>query len=158
MRITSMRIAKKQGNVKSPTAHAFAPDFLAQQRATLEQRLEILHARRRQQDDAVDEDGDLIDQASGDVAEALRLELDDLGSAQERALEAALERHDAGTYGICQSCSQAVSEPRLVALPESALCIDCQESEERNPALDSVQRRRADRLTTADWKLLEEVN
>ena len=158
MRITSMRIAKKQGSAKSPTAHAFAPDFLAQQRQNLEQRLELLRQRRSAQTDEVDEDGDLIDQVSGDVAEALRLELGDLESAQERAIEAAITRHDEGTYGLCQSCSQAISEARLIALPESALCIGCQESEERNPSAATLQRRRGSHLTDADWKLLEAVN
>ena len=40
-------------------------------------------------------------------------------------LEEALERLDAGTYGTCESCGQAIDPERLEALPQTRLCIDC---------------------------------
>ncbi|MGD8466478.1 MAG: TraR/DksA C4-type zinc finger protein [Anaerolineae bacterium] len=40
-------------------------------------------------------------------------------------LEEALERLGAGTYGICESCGQAIDPERLEALPQTRLCIDC---------------------------------
>jgi DnaK suppressor protein len=42
------------------------------------------------------------------------------------AVDAALARIDAGTYGACTSCAKAVGADRLDALPWAALCIDCQ--------------------------------
>jgi DnaK suppressor protein len=42
------------------------------------------------------------------------------------AVEAALARLDAGTYGACTACGRAVPPERLEALPSAALCIDCQ--------------------------------
>jgi DnaK suppressor protein len=46
----------------------------------------------------------------------------------------ALERIEDGTYGICESCEEEISEKRLKARPVTTLCIDCkkkQEDEER---------------------------
>lgn len=45
--------------------------------------------------------------------------------AQCTELEAALERLDAGTYGKCERCGQAIAPARLEVLPATALCITC---------------------------------
>ncbi len=45
-------------------------------------------------------------------------------------IEAALERIEAGTYGMCESCSKPVPKPRLMALPFARLCIVCKRKEE----------------------------
>jgi RNA polymerase-binding protein DksA len=42
------------------------------------------------------------------------------------AIDAALARLEAGTYGTCTSCGKAIAPERLDALPWAALCIDCQ--------------------------------
>jgi DnaK suppressor protein len=39
---------------------------------------------------------------------------------------AALQRLDAGTYGICARCGKEIGARRLEALPYATLCIDCQ--------------------------------
>jgi DnaK suppressor protein len=46
--------------------------------------------------------------------------LDLLGKANR-----ALERVDAGTYGICESCGKAIPIERLEVLPYSTLCVEC---------------------------------
>ena len=40
-------------------------------------------------------------------------------------IEAAIERLDAGTYGMCERCGQPISKARLEALPAARTCIDC---------------------------------
>ena len=40
-------------------------------------------------------------------------------------LKRALERMDAGTYGICERCSSWIEFERLEASPESKLCGSC---------------------------------
>ena len=40
-------------------------------------------------------------------------------------IEAALERLEAGTYGLCGDCGKPISEQRLGAIPEATRCIDC---------------------------------
>src|SRR3954447_2120223 len=47
------------------------------------------------------------------------------------AVEAAIARMDAGTYGRCASCGQQIAAERLDALPWAAYCIECQRLEVR---------------------------
>jgi RNA polymerase-binding protein DksA len=46
-------------------------------------------------------------------------------------INAALERIEAGTYGICMNCGKPIGEERLEARPWATLCIDCQRERER---------------------------
>jgi RNA polymerase-binding protein DksA len=111
-------------------------DFLTRVRAALEEDLRHTNARIAG-----------LEHALGDFAAAARTtasddEHDDDAAAMafERArtvglLEAAhehvddvasaLARLDAGTYGICESCGQPISEERLEARPVARLCIRC---------------------------------
>lgn len=41
------------------------------------------------------------------------------------SIEKALEKLDAGTYGICEKCDDAISEQRLETNPAAGLCIEC---------------------------------
>jgi RNA polymerase-binding transcription factor DksA len=38
----------------------------------------------------------------------------------------ALERMDAGTYGLCEDCGSPIPGERLVALPAARFCVACQ--------------------------------
>lgn len=40
-------------------------------------------------------------------------------------VEIALRKIEAGTYGICERCGEAIPMARLDALPYSTLCVDC---------------------------------
>jgi DnaK suppressor protein len=42
------------------------------------------------------------------------------------AIDEALKRIEAGTYGQCASCERPIAPERLDALPWAALCIECQ--------------------------------
>ncbi len=42
-----------------------------------------------------------------------------------RVLQAALARIEEGTYGICESCGEEISEGRLAAIPEATRCVNC---------------------------------
>jgi RNA polymerase-binding protein DksA len=46
-------------------------------------------------------------------------------------IEAALARIESGTYGVCRTCGQPISEERLEAIPYATQCIDCKRREER---------------------------
>ena len=46
-------------------------------------------------------------------------------------IEAALQRIEDGTYGICTNCGKQIAEERLEARPWATLCIDCQRERER---------------------------
>jgi len=45
--------------------------------------------------------------------------------------ERALARMDDGTFGVCQSCGQAIGKARLQAFPRATLCVTCKQREER---------------------------
>lgn len=59
------------------------------------------------------------------VAEQLSL------TRQLSRIDDALARLDHGTYGVCLTCGTAIPPERLEAVPETALCIDCQRSSDR---------------------------
>lgn len=40
-------------------------------------------------------------------------------------LEEALQRIQAGTYGVCRSCNGPIARARLEAVPTATQCIDC---------------------------------
>jgi DnaK suppressor protein len=46
-------------------------------------------------------------------------------------IDQALARMDAGSYGLCDRCGQAIPVERLEARPRAALCLDCQRDAER---------------------------
>jgi len=45
--------------------------------------------------------------------------------------ERALERLDAGTYGVCERCGEAIGKARMQAFPRATLCVSCKQKEER---------------------------
>lgn len=47
-----------------------------------------------------------------------------------KELQAAHWRLDAGTYGKCLRCGNEISDKRLEAVPETALCCDCKAKQE----------------------------
>ncbi|MHB8718559.1 MAG: TraR/DksA C4-type zinc finger protein [Candidatus Dormibacteria bacterium] len=55
--------------------------------------------------------------------------------AELAEVEAALERLDAGAYGVCEICGQAIAEGRLEAMPATRYCVEDQARVDRNPLL-----------------------
>ena len=47
------------------------------------------------------------------------------------ALSAALDRLNAGEYGVCTECGEEIAPARLHALPEVRTCVRCQDRIER---------------------------
>src|SRR3972149_2471747 len=52
------------------------------------------------------------------------------GEEELRSIDAALERLENNTFGICEVCDKKIPKPRLMALPFARLCLDCQKKEE----------------------------
>jgi RNA polymerase-binding transcription factor DksA len=96
-------------------------------RSQLEQRYADLEAR------IASIDGELDQEHSSDWEEqAIEREgdevLETMGiSAQQemRQIEAALERLDAGDYGLCVVCGERISDRRLDVLPYTPYCRNC---------------------------------
>ena len=58
--------------------------------------------------------------------EFISLQVNTLDHEQFVLIEEALERLDAGEYGICQQCRRPISKHRLEAIPWARYCIHCQ--------------------------------
>ena len=104
-----------------------------------EEKARLLHAvnflEKENQGSISDELGELAeggtDNHLGDTATAMfdrELEEGLEEGAKETLIEidAALQRIEAGTYGICEGCGKPIAAERLSALPWARLCIDDQ--------------------------------
>ncbi|MFC8418908.1 TraR/DksA family transcriptional regulator [Streptomyces coelicoflavus] len=45
--------------------------------------------------------------------------------------ERALDRLDAGTYGLCENCGKPIGKARMQAFPRATLCVECKQKQER---------------------------
>ncbi|MDD5556515.1 MAG: TraR/DksA family transcriptional regulator [bacterium] len=46
-------------------------------------------------------------------------------------IDDALAKMEAGSYGMCERCGDAIGERRLAAVPHARLCLPCKERQER---------------------------
>jgi RNA polymerase-binding protein DksA len=75
-------------------------------------------------------EGDLMDQARADVEAEFQVHARETNARLARAVDDALARIRGGTFGVCQSCKQPISIPRLEAVPWARLCRQCEEQEQ----------------------------
>lgn len=76
---------------------------------------------------------DSVDQAAAETDKNFVLRLKDRDRNALWQIDEALKRLDAGSFGECERCGEAISEGRIEAFPFTTLCIDCKaelESEE----------------------------
>ncbi len=66
-------------------------------------------------------------QATSERAKVLSI-VDGLRHRHEDLL-AAVSRIDKGTYGICSSCEEPISQERMEAVPTATLCISCKQKQ-----------------------------
>ena len=78
---------------------------------------------------AMDADRDIerTDRVQEEAAEVALTALDEQGRREMEAIQAALARIDAGTYGLCDTCGETISAARLTAMPTARRCVACQE-------------------------------
>lgn len=100
---------------------------LEERRKALAGRLAELNARLNKIEDALDDTPsrdweDLaVEREDDEVLESMGLS----GQAEIRMIQAAIRRMDDGTYGICVSCGDAISEARLDVVPFTPFCKTC---------------------------------
>jgi DnaK suppressor protein len=102
-------------------------------RATLAARLSSLETRSQRVEAELLEplSQDFDDQATEEEDdEALEAE-DAMVLREIKSVRAAIGRIDAGNFGTCLSCGEAISTARLRALPEATLCMECMQLEQR---------------------------
>jgi RNA polymerase-binding transcription factor DksA len=110
---------------EAPTAASAEVDYVA----LLQAEKAELHAKLKelgfgnQGDTGLSYDSNFADssQVTAERGEAERLATE-LREALEE-VDAALARHQAGSYGICEACGKPIGEARLEAMPAARLCI-----------------------------------
>ncbi|MFF3275134.1 TraR/DksA family transcriptional regulator [Streptomyces chrestomyceticus] len=75
--------------------------------------------------------GDEADTGSKNITREHEMAL--ASNAREMLLqtERALERLDAGTYGLCENCGKPIGKARMQAFPRATLCVECKQRQER---------------------------
>ena len=99
---------------------------------------------QRERAERAPEGRDVLEDVDADTQRAIGLTLLEATSERLAAIDRALERLEAGTYGCCVECTADIAEPRLRALPFAIRCCTCeQERELRQAELRAVAYRRA---------------
>ncbi|HTQ24513.1 MAG TPA: TraR/DksA family transcriptional regulator [Candidatus Binataceae bacterium] len=78
-----------------------------------------------------DEGMDTYDLASEERDREINFILSDRERVKIKQIDDALGRLDDSTYGVCESCGLEIAEERLLALPFTRLCRDCQQEQEK---------------------------
>ncbi|MCB9665414.1 MAG: RNA polymerase-binding protein DksA [Alphaproteobacteria bacterium] len=97
-------------------------DILQQQLA------EILSESKEELHDLTEQrevDADELDLAVSESNRDFQLRLADRERRLLRKIQRALQRMQNGEYGVCESCGNPISFPRLMARPVASQCIDC---------------------------------
>lgn len=93
----------------------------------LEQRLQDLNSRLQRIGDELEQpvSDDFSEQATEREDEEVLEELGTAGEQEIRMIDAALERIEDGSYGVCANCGEPISEARLDILPQTPFCRNC---------------------------------
>jgi DnaK suppressor protein len=100
-----------------------------------QKREELLHdlAKNREvSEETVDESAqDMADRATSAYTKEFAYSLSESDRKVLLLIDQALERLEAGTYGVCVHCSSPCQEKRLEAVPWARHCLDCQELQDK---------------------------
>jgi DnaK suppressor protein len=115
------------------TATENVPGDLAHFREILmKRRQEILDNQKPIADSMIDTNtrqGDLADQANGNNEVHIHLKLKQTDAKILIAIEEALQRVEAGSFGVCRDCGDEIARVRLEAIPWTRVCIACKEKQ-----------------------------
>ena len=78
----------------------------------------------------IQSDNHLADDATSTYDRELDATLEGNEERVIQAIDAALDRIEAGIYGICSNCGEPIGAERLEAVPWTTQCIDCKRKEE----------------------------
>lgn len=110
-------------------------DLLLDERKRVADAISYLHEEnsRSLEDETEEEtyDQHLADAATITMGREIDYSLEENSEHVLRAIDAALQRLDEGTFGKCARCGKDISEERLEAIPYVTKCIECKRLEER---------------------------
>lgn len=89
-------------------------------------------ALRKSKDDAATLDiSNFADLGSDNFEQDFSIGLLENSEATVREIDAALQRIEDGTYGLCEASGEAIGKSRLKVIPWAKLCIECQRKAEQ---------------------------
>ena len=103
--------------------------LLLEEKAAL---LENIREKTGNQNKLQNDIGDAIDSSVEEQDRELDLLLQDRDQARLKGIENALQRMASDDFGYCDECGENISKKRLMAVPLTNMCINCQSIEERN--------------------------
>jgi RNA polymerase-binding protein DksA len=110
-------------------------DILMDERGRVAAAINHLHEdnSRSLEDETEEEtyDNHLADSATATLNREIDYSLEENAEHVLTAIEDALQRIEAGTFGTCGRCEKPIAEERLEAIPYANRCIDCKRLEER---------------------------
>ncbi|MER3408899.1 MAG: conjugal transfer protein TraR [Thermoleophilia bacterium] len=113
---------------------AFRKRLLEERRRVLAA-LDYLHEENRgsleEEAEEVPLDNHLAETATVTLDREIDYTLEENEARVLAAIDAALERIEQGTYGICATCGKPIDAERLQALPYATQCIECKRKDER---------------------------
>ncbi len=92
---------------------------------------ELAKARTAEEETTEESTQDIADKAVSSYTREFLYSLTDGERTVLLQIDEALNRIDDGAYGFCLNCGTAMSEKRLVAVPWTPHCVDCQELAEK---------------------------
>ena len=112
----------------------FRDELLAERRRVLDA-IEYLHKENPGSlEDETEEmpiDNHLAETATATLDREIDYTLEENSEHVLKAIDRALAKIEAGTFGICETCGRPIAEERLAAIPYATQCIDCKRKGER---------------------------
>ena len=83
---------------------------------------------------------DEVDLASAEYEAAFEYRLRDREKFLCKKIDKVLRRMEIGEYDICEECDSPIGKNRLTARPETTLCIECKEEQEKEEKMYEKKR------------------
>ncbi len=84
---------------------------------------------------------DEVDLSSAEAEQGMKLRLRNREALLLKKIDAALEKIQAGTFGVCECCEENIEFSRLEVRPTASLCLTCKEQEEMRETRSADGRR-----------------
>jgi RNA polymerase-binding transcription factor DksA len=134
-----MAKTKDQKKINENLPVKYPGEVLKPVRRHLAEKLTDLEKRKRQvsTEDPFRDTQRTVDNASIDTdaaEQAGHMQVSALKLAYERSIiqiRKALSRIKIGKYGVCENCGKMIDTDRLMIVPETTVCVECEKSRER---------------------------
>ncbi|WP_234312260.1 TraR/DksA C4-type zinc finger protein [Streptomyces griseus] len=132
--------ARTGGLAVRPGEDPWTPDEVAEARSVLQAevlrlRSELVHSQEEltglMRDSGDGAGDDQADTGTKNITREHELALAANAREMLEQTEHALERLDAGTYGLCEVCGRPIGKARMQAFPRATLCVEDKQKQER---------------------------